>query len=379
MKSDLLIFKDGAWQGLDQLKDAPHNYQLLLLFGDRELMTLPDVIPQLAEIFISAKILSATSAGEIYHKKLNQQSIVCIAIQFQHTHFQIKHDNIRNFGNSYELGKYLAASLDQNSLRYVMIISDGSLVNGDELAAGINEIINTSVHVSGFMSGDGTLFERTLTGVDGIMSAGNVILLGLYGDHLSVSSGTKGGWSFFGPERTITKSVSNELIEIDGENALSLYKRYLGPFAEELPGAALLFPIALLKSKSDDYKVRTILSVNHEKGSMTFAGNVPEGSRIRLMRTNTNQIINMAGSAAADAVEHDSGQIPLALIFNCIGRRLVLNSRANEEIKSIVQNFSETTTVAGLYSYGEFSNNHNLGNNCELHNQTVVVTIFNEY
>ena len=379
MIADLLIFKNGSWQGFNQLKETPDSYQLLLIFGDRELICLPDIIPQLSEVFIQAKIIAASTAGEIYQNEANQQSIVCIAVKFKRTLFEIAEDNIKNHNNSYELGKQMAQRLNQKDLRYVMVISDGSIVNGDELIEGLNEVLGAAVEITGAMAGDGARFERTVTGVDGNLSSGNVILLGLYGNHIQVSSGVKGGWSLFGPERTITKSSGNELFEIDGENALMLYKRYLGNFAEELPASALFFPIAVLKDNIEEFTVRTILNVNEEKGSMTFAGNVPQGSRIRLMRTNTDQVIKMASNAAVEAVSKNGTQIPLALIFNCIGRRLVLDSRANEEIQSITRNFTEATTVAGLYSYGEFSKRTSIGNHCELHNQTVVVTIFDEY
>jgi hypothetical protein len=379
MIADLLIFKDGSWEGLNQVKQTPDSYQLLLVFGEREIMCLPDVVPQLSEVFIHAKIIAASSAGEIYRNEANQQSIVCIAIQFERTRFEIVEDNIKNYNNSYEFGKHIAKKLNQNDLRYVMVISDGSIVNGDELIQGLNEVFDTAIEVTGAMAGDGARFEKTVTGVDGNLAGGNVILLGLYGNHIRVSSGVKGGWTLFGPERTITKSSGNELFEIDGENALTLYKRYLGSFAEELPASALFFPIAILKDNSEEFTVRTILNVNEEKGSMTFAGNVPQGSHIRLMRTNTDQVINLASTAAFEAVGKNGNKSPLALIFNCIGRRLVLDSRANEEIQSITQNFTNATTVAGLYSYGEFSKRSNLGNNCELHNQTVVVTVFDEY
>lgn len=379
MITNLLIFKNGSWQGLNQLKDTPESYQLLLVFGDRELLCLPDIIPQLSEVFIQAKIIAASTAGEIYQNEANQQSIVCIAIKFERTTFEIVEDNIKAYKDSYELGKQAAQKLSQKNLRYVMVISDGSIVNGDELILGLNDVIDAAVEVTGAMAGDGARFEQTVTGVNGNLSNGNLILLGLYGNHIQVSSGVKGGWSLFGPERTITQSSENELFEIDGENALALYKRYLGNFAEKLPASALFFPIAILKDGSEEFTVRTILNVNEEKGTMTFAGNVPQGSRIRLMRTNTDKVINFASSAAFEAVNKNGTQNPLALIFNCIGRRLVLDTRAHEEIEGITRNFTEATTIAGFYSYGEFSKRVSIGNNCELHNQTVVITVFNEY
>src|SRR6185369_7921946 len=98
---------------------------------------------------------------------------------------------------------------------------------------------------------------------------------GFYGEKLRVGAGSKGGWDKFGPMRTITKSIKNVLFEIDGENALDLYKKYLGEYAQQLPGSALLFPLAIQENDGTEL-VRTILSIDVDNNSMTFAGNIPE-------------------------------------------------------------------------------------------------------
>lgn len=379
MLADLLLFKEASWKGFHELRKNPSDYQLLMVFGDRDLLGLPDILPQLTVLFPEAKIVSASTAGEVYNDTRQEKTVVCIAIYFEKTIFELAIDNIRNFSNSFELGKTTAEKLKKENLRYVMVISDGNVINGDDLIAGINISVGDAVEVTGAMAGDGGRFEKTLTGLHTQLDTGNLILLGLYGNNIRVTSGIKGGWSLFGPERTVTKSDKNELFEIDGENALDLYKRYLGKFAESLPSSALFFPIAIINSGNEDHIVRTILRVNEEQKSMIFAGNIPEGSTIRLMRTNTDQVISMASEAANTATKKNNTNPELALIFNCIGRKLILDSRADDELKSIRQCLPANTTTAGLYSYGEFSKLGISAGSCALHNQTVVVTLLNEY
>lgn len=379
MLADILLFKDAGWNGFQELRKNPSDYQLLMVFGDRDLLGLPDILPQLTVLFADAQIVSSSTAGEICNDKRQEKTVVCIAVHFENTNFQLTSNNIRNFNNSFDLGKATADQLAKEELRYVMVISDGNVINGDDLIAGINASVGNQVEITGAMAGDGGRFEKTLTGLSTTLDTGNLILLGLYGNHIHVTSGVKGGWSLFGPERTVTKSTKNELFEIDGENALDLYKRYLGKFAESLPSSALFFPIALLNTNHEEHIVRTILSVNEEKKSMIFAGNIPEGATIRLMRTNTDQVISMAGEAAGSATQKNNNKPELALIFNCIGRKLILDSRANDELKSIRNYLPEHTTTAGLYSYGEFSRLAQFSSTCALHNQTVVVTLLNEY
>ena len=68
------------------------------------------------------------------------------------------------------------------------------------------------------------------------------------------------------------------LYELDGRPALALYKEYLGDRASGLPATALLFPLAVRSDRSATRRtVRTILGIDEEQQSMTFAGDVPEG------------------------------------------------------------------------------------------------------
>lgn len=378
MIADILTYKDGLWVGFDQLRDKPEAYQLLLLFGEKELLNQSDTIPLISEIFTNGQIVSTSTAGEICQQQVQNNSIICIAIRLDHTAFTVIQDNIKQYDNAVELGASLVSRLEQEQLKYLMILSDGNLVNGDELVAGINSKLHPGVQVSGAMAGDGIRFKDTLTGSPQDLGSGNVVLIAFYGNRLRVSIAYGGGWSVFGPERIITNSNGNELFEIDGENALETYKRYIGDYALSLPASALLFPIALLSESGEVQVVRTILNIKEENGSLVFAGNVPQGTRIKLMRSNTERIIQKAGQAAYNVSRKYKENSQLALLFNCIGRKLVLDTRVGEEIAYIASHFTKETTIAGMYSYGEFTRNSFSGPTCELHNQTVVITVFDE-
>lgn len=379
MNADQLIYENGTWSGFDQLKRPPSDYPLLLVFAEKTLLQKPEVVPALQVIFPSATIASVSTAGEIYNRQCHDNSAVCIALHFEHTHLEIVGDNISSFKNdSKELGKSLASRLLAPNLSYVLVLSDGHIVNGSDFINGVIEILGGDIPVSGGMAGDGNQFSQTLSGLNNEIAPGNVMLIGFYGNRLQVGISVQRGFSFFGPERTVTKSEKNVLYEIDGENALELYKRYLGPFANELPSSALLFPIAILNEAETEPLVRTILSIDETKGTMTFAGNLPEGSRIRLMRSNLNQLIEKAKKGGEEAVTHFTSPPALALVMNCVGRKTILQSRKNEEIEELSKVFDSHTRVAGFYTYGEFSSWENPALVCDLHNQTVVVTVMDE-
>ncbi|TMN86748.1 FIST C-terminal domain-containing protein, partial [Pseudoalteromonas sp. S408] len=127
----------------------------------------------------------------------------------------------------------------------------------------------------------------------------------------------------------------NVLYEIDGETALDLYKQYLGPYVNELPGSALLFPLSMRLDDSGKNLVRTILTIDEDKKTMTFAGNLPEGARVRLMKANFEKIIEGSSIAAAKSVETGQKQFPeLAILISCVGRKLILQDRTSEEVQA---------------------------------------------
>jgi hypothetical protein len=173
----------------------------------------------------------------------------------------------------------------------------------------------------------------------------------------------------------VTKAEGNVLYELDGERALSLYKKYLGPHAAGLPSSALLFPLLVTPVGGGSPVVRTILGVDEEKGTMTFAGDVPQGSAAQLMRANFERIIH-AGEGAALASAQEA-KPDLAVLISCVGRKLILKQRTEEEVEAVRQVLGQDVVTAGFYSYGELAP-HSQGAPCQLHNQTMTVTTFTE-
>jgi hypothetical protein len=260
----------------------------------------------------------------------------------------------------------------------VLVLSDGSMVNGSELARGLNSENHKGVPITGGLAGDAARFERTLCGLNDRLESGMVVVIGLYGDALRVGHGSHGGWDEFGPERMVTYSESNVLYKIDGRSALSLYKEYLGPYAEELPGSALLFPLSMRVDGTNHKLVRTILSVNDENDSMTFAGDMPYGARVRLMKANFDRLIDAATTSATSSYQALGDMRPeFALLVSCVGRKLVLQGRVEEEVEAARAILGGDVCITGFYSYGELSP-CNPQAACDLHNQTMTITTLSE-
>lgn len=377
MKTKQHHFVYGSWKDFSSDLDA-QKCQLVLVFGSPDIIVKPEIFNHLRSLYPAADIVFASTAGEILGESVYDDSAVATAIQLEKTEVRCVKTNIKHHANSYDTGVFLMNKLSANELNNVFVISDGTFINGSELVSGFNHDNKHKVPVTGGLAGDAARFEKTFTGINEVPSQGNVIAIGFYGSHIKIGHGSVGGWDEFGQERTITKSNKNILFEIDNKNALDLYKEYLGDYVNELPGSALLFPLSL--RMNGDYKnvVRTILSIDEEQKSMTFAGNLPEGSKVRLMKANFDKIIEASSKAADNTfVELKDGKPELALLVSCVGRKLILQERTDEELEAAREILGEKAAFTGFYSYGEISP-FNESVQCELHNQTMTITTFTE-
>jgi len=352
--------------------------QLVLFFGSTQIIKKKILCEEIKQAYPNAHFCGCSTAGEIAGTQVTDNAFVLTAISFETTRIQGAQVELSQTVDSYRAGQLLAQSLETNGLRHVMVFSDGICVNGSDLVRGLTEILPAEISITGGLAGDGERFEETLVCWDGHPRNKIVAAFGLYGNKLKIGYGSQGGWDPFGPERIITKSKRNILYELDHKSALDLYKLYLAEQAVGLPATGLLFPLSLRTKDSQLSVVRTILSVNEEEQSMTFAGDVPEGSYARLMKANFDRLIDGAVGAATKSYEAIGSFSPeLAILISCVGRKMILKQRTEEEIEGVRDILGEKTIMTGFYSYGELSP-FNQGGTCALHNQTMTITVLSE-
>lgn len=378
MKATLYKYNQSAWVVHSNGPAInPQQTQLVLCFGAKEPLQRPDLYPELRQQFPAAEILIVSTAGEIVQDSVVDDSVFLVALEFEQTRIQTASVNRHDFTQCFDAAKKLICQLPGEGLKYVLVFSDGSLVNGSELVRGLKACTRPDVLVTGGLAGDGAQFRSTLTGLNANPSDGIITAVGFYGEKIRVHHGSQGGWDIFGPERTVTKSSYNVVQEIDGKSALAIYKKYLGPEAAQLPGSALLFPLSLISPDNKTEVVRTILTINEEEQSMTFAGDLPQGSRVRFMKANFDKITAAANVAAQQTLSGSTSHPDFALLISCVGRKLILGQRIEEEVEAVREALGPDTLLAGFYSYGEISP-FQPGGQCQLHNQTMTITTFHE-
>ncbi|MBY0495544.1 MAG: FIST C-terminal domain-containing protein [Cyanobacteria bacterium] len=373
MQVEQITWSDrGGWQKPASVANA----QMVLVFGHRSAFENAAFAADLARHWPNAARIGCSTAGQIQGTDVSDEGAVATAVHFDHTDVRVATAHV-TAAESAAAGAALATRLAAPSLVHVLIISEGLDINGEALVRGLGEKLPSTVSVTGGLSADGEHFKETLVLCDGAAKKNCVVAIGLYGSRLKVGYGSLGGWDPFGPERQITRSAGNVLYELDGQSALALYKRYLGDHAADLPASGLLFPLSLRTRDVSAPVVRTILSVSEADQSLTFAGDVPTGGYVRLMKANFDRLIDGAVGAGRVSAEALGTPVDLALLISCVGRRMVLRQRVEEEVEGVRDIVGPAAAITGFYSYGEISP-FTPKARCELHNQTMTVTTLSE-
>jgi len=309
----------------------------------------------------------------------NATSIIT-AIHFESATFQLATAELDSMDASFQAGESLAQQLQSPDLKAVMLFGQGVNINGSALIDGLTSVLGTRLPITGGLAGDDGAFSKTYILSSQGISTSEVVALGLKGEKLLFSHGSFGGWKAFGPTRKVTKCVDNVLYELDGNPALDVYKRYLGDYAKDLPSSGLLFPFEMLTNSRESLgQIRTILGINEADGSLILAGAINPDGYLRLMHAHTNDLVDGAETAARatiDGLPVTEGQ-SLGMLVSCVGRKLVMGGRVDEEVEAVQDILGENTVLCGFYSNGEICPGYKL-EACSLHNQTMTITYLAE-
>lgn len=383
MKVHQVLVKQSADLASGLARLAQVQPGLILVFGAVAYFDTSQLADSLTAAFPEAVLLGCSTAGEISSTGVEEGGCILTGVQLDNTPLQLAATRLQGMDDSFAAGQRLGQQLAQPDLRAVLIFGPGVSINGSALVNGLTQVIGSGVAITGGLAGDGGAFQKTYTlGPDGVTDDG-VVAVGFTGSQIQVAHGSYGGWQAFGPARKVTRCVGNVLYELDGEPALAVYKRYLGEHAQGLPASGLLFPFAML---GEDHNavglIRTILGIDEAAGSLTLAGEIQDQGYLKLMHASTDRLVSGAEAAAAATVDMlaekdlqpDAG---LAILVSCVGRKLVMGSRVDEEVEAVGDVLGSRTTLAGFYSYGEICPRSS-GEDCKLHNQTMTITYLHE-
>ncbi len=351
----------------------------VLVFGSVKRFTDRKLTKTLRKRYPKAQIVGCTTSGEITDEGVYDDSLHITAIQWERSHLRVIAKDVSNMEQSHALGVQLAKELAEPNLKGIFILTDGLHVNGSEIVEGLQEVLK-EVSICGGMAGDNASFSKTLLLHNEAIKEKMVIVVGIYGDDVVMASGALGGWKPYGPPRTITRSDKNVVYELDNKPALPLYKMYIGYYSEELPASGLNFPFAIITEDKDINAIRTLLAIDEKEQSLTFAGNIAEGSTVRFLQSNHDRLVAGASGAARQVVDSqvDLNQKAIAICVSCVGRKLVMAEQVSDEVHAVQQLLGRQTGITGFYSNGEISAGEKSEGLSLLHNQTMTITYISE-
>lgn len=360
------------------------NPQLVWIFGGIKQFTTPDLLGNLKTAFGEAQLLGCSTAGEISNDGVSDDAIVVTALHFEKhdaQSFRVATTTIASMEGSKGAGERLAQQLQHTHLHDVIVLGQGVNINGSALIDGFRAILPAETTLSGGLAADAGAFTETWTLSNQAIANNQIVAIGFNSPNIQVSHGTFHGWQPFGPARKVTRSSGNILFELDGEPALEVYKKYLGDYAKDLPASGLLFPFSMMGSDEHETGlIRTILGIDETAGSLILAGDVYEEGYLKLMHANTDSLVDGAEKAAEATAKQgvNPNEPGFALLVSCIGRKLVMGARVDEEVEAVADVFGKKSVVTGFYSNGEISPLLNGGLECKLHNQTMTITHISE-
>jgi diguanylate cyclase (GGDEF)-like protein len=320
--------------------------------------------------FQSASLLGVTTDGIIKEKEIftDERNVITFTL-FEKTHItaiSLEHKN--HFNNSHQSGRFLAGKIVDENTKVILGFSDGLNTNGEEFVKGINEIAPNIVLSGGMAADNGKLEQTYVFDKEHIISDG-AIAVALSSQELNVTTSYTFDWLPIGKEMQVTKSIKNRVYEIDGLTAVEIYAKYMGQdLAEQLPQVGIEFPLIF---ERDGIPIGRAALFKHDDGSLTFAGNIQEGVKVRLGVGSIDTILKNSDFHTRKMLDSMKYKSEAVFVYSCMARRRFMNQYIYDEL-DMLSNLGKTS---GFFTYGEFF--HSKKSN-QLLNETMTILSLSE-
>lgn len=330
-------------------------------------------------------VVGCTTDGEISSQGLSINSVVVMALASDTIRLQSTYVE-RLSNDSYDAGFQIGKSFQGSGIPYIQVFSDGLCGNADKIIQGIKAHMGEDIKIAGGTAGDGGDFKRTYQYFGNRVLTDSIVAVAFQGQ-FGLGTGTACGWFPVGIAKKVTRSVGNVVYELDGQPALQAYERFLGKHAERLPAVGVEYPLGLLNNDSETeeegyFLCRATMGVDRQAGAIIFAGDVPEGSLVKMTIGNDGDIILAARKAARSAMEKLLIKSPdlkprVIFLYSCMARKIVLGTRTDEEIVAVKEAIGGDVPIIGFYTYGEYAPIGECEHSC-FHNETATLTVIGD-
>ncbi|MCB9764429.1 MAG: FIST C-terminal domain-containing protein [Alphaproteobacteria bacterium] len=254
--------------------------------------------------------------------------------------------------------------------RLCITLPDGLTSRGVDITEGLQAALGEGVTLFGGTAGDSFRFEKTLQFFGDEVLEDSLPVLLVYGD-LRLACGVASGWRPVGEGGVVTRVEGGVVYEIDGAPTREFYRAVLG---DHIPPSGE-YPLAVPTGGEGKFYLRFPTGWDPKNGSVTYAADVPAGSRVHVTKADRDEILQGAAESLRLALEDYGAGTPDAAFFvSCCARKQVLGTRACEEHREILSVLPEGLPFAGFYSYGEISPIH-AGEAARFHNETLITLL----
>ena len=334
-------------------------------------------------------MVGGTTAGEISTSGFSKQSVVIMALSSPILDFTTGiglNMSKDEKACSVSLARKIRRKNAVKNALSLIIFPNGMGGDGVKVIEGLHQVLGTNIEIVGGYLGDDERFENTFQYYNGKVYRDAIPALLISGEKgFETGIGVRSGFESIGNRFYCTDSENNIVKKFDEERALDLYREFLGEErSKRLPGICLEYPFGLIDEKvsiagKDYFQLRCGLTVDQEEGTITLAASIPKGSALTITTASRGEIINGAKLAALQAREALKNTVPQAiLMFSCVGRKLVLGRRTQEEVDAVKKILGEDLPIIGFYTYGEIGPIDKMREELAItkfHNETVVLWV----
>lgn len=221
--------------------------------------------------------------------------------------------------------------------------------------------------IAGGNAGDDFRYEECYVFSNGNQS--DIAIAAIDSKTLSVQTDYLFNWETIGESMCVTKSLGAIVYTIENKTALEIYEEYLGKdVVDNILEYGSEFP--LIFNDNGITVARALVAFNAEDGSMTFAGNIPQGIDVKFGFGNIEHIKKKNKQNLLEKYKHRQESM---FIYTCAARRHMLGEFLSDEISTL----NSIAPNTGFVTYGEFFHNKISCNN-NLLNITTTFILLNE-
>ena len=354
--------KEETKKAIKIAQKSSYKSQLLQVFTSvTDKKSIQKILKKLQQQFPNATIIGTTTAGEISHAKIYDNATVLSLSLFKKSSLKTHHVN----KITKKSGQEISDAICSKNTKAAVVLSEG--LQGEDYEGFIKGIkkANPKLIIAGGLAGDNFKLKKTFVFLNQKIYTSGAVSVSFSGKNLFANNKYNLNWTPIGKEFRVTDVENNIVSKIDNEDAVTLFKRYLGEEIFENDAAALP-DFQFLFKEGETTVARTPLAVDGEK--IVFAGPIEKGQVVQFGFSNASAVISGSKDIGEEILKNPAEAI---FVYSCIARKTLLGKVLEHEFAA----FEDVAPTAGFFTYGEF---YSTSANNALLNCTTTILLLSE-